>query len=145
MDALTIFFIILTACIVALLGLNRKIGYGWSLFFCLFLSPLIGLTIILCSPKLPQKRKKVQFIEATESYPVTESEQTQVTTSESIVSSKKSSGWAAFFSIFFFLCGMLSFAIAITNIIENMVIFHDSGVRIVTSIGLVGFSLYLAE
>ena len=42
--------------LVALLGIKRKIGYGWSLFFCIFLSPLIGLIIILCS-----KRKKTEF------------------------------------------------------------------------------------
>lgn len=40
---------LLLCFLVALLGKNRKIGYGWSLFFCLILSPIIGLIIILCS------------------------------------------------------------------------------------------------
>lgn|SRR5690606_19160345 len=34
------------------LGSKRKIGYGWSLAACVFLTPLIGLIITLCSPKL---------------------------------------------------------------------------------------------
>lgn len=54
-----IYFIgtLIVSALVALLGRNRKIGYGWSFFFCFFLSPLIGLIIILCS-----KRKKTEFI-----------------------------------------------------------------------------------
>ena len=52
-----VIFIILAA-LVALLGQNRKIGYGWSLFFCLIFSPIIGLIIILCS-----KKKTLEFIE----------------------------------------------------------------------------------
>ncbi len=47
------------AALVALLGKDRKIGYGWSLFFCIFFSPLIGLIIILLS----KKNKKVEFID----------------------------------------------------------------------------------
>lgn len=45
---------IVLCLVVALLGKDRKIGYGWSLFFCVFLSPLIGLVIILCSKKIKQ-------------------------------------------------------------------------------------------
>ena len=33
------------------LGSKRKIGFGWSLFFCLLLSPFIGLIITLLSRK----------------------------------------------------------------------------------------------
>ena len=44
--------LIIISALVALLGRNRKIGYGWSFFFCLMLSPLIGLIIILCSNKI---------------------------------------------------------------------------------------------
>jgi hypothetical protein len=44
--------------LVALIGRNRKIGYGWSLFFCVFLSPIIGLIIILCS-----KKKDIEFVD----------------------------------------------------------------------------------
>lgn len=43
--------LILMSALTALLGRNRKIGYGWSFFFCFLLSPLIGLIIILCSKK----------------------------------------------------------------------------------------------
>ena len=50
--------LIVGSAFIALLGRNRKIGYGWSLVLCLFLSPLIGLIIILCS-----KKKDVEFID----------------------------------------------------------------------------------
>ena len=49
---------LIIAALVALLGKDRKIGYGWSLFFCIILSPLIGLIIILCS-----KKKNIEFID----------------------------------------------------------------------------------
>ena len=52
-----IFGIIISA-LVALLGKNRKIGYGWSFVLCLFLTPIIGLIIILFS-----KKKDVEFID----------------------------------------------------------------------------------
>jgi hypothetical protein len=58
MEVVSIIFWLLMCVLIALLGKNRKIGYGWGLFFCLFLSPLIGLIIILCS-----KKKKVEFID----------------------------------------------------------------------------------
>lgn len=45
--------------LIALLGRNRKIGYGWSFLICMCLSPLIGLIVILCSKRI----KKVDFIE----------------------------------------------------------------------------------
>lgn len=44
--------LIFVAALVALLGINRKIGYGWSFVLCLFLSPIIGLIIILFSKKV---------------------------------------------------------------------------------------------
>lgn len=53
-----ILIVILWSALFALLGRNRKIGYGWSFVLCLFLSPLIGLIIILCS-----KKKDVEFVE----------------------------------------------------------------------------------
>jgi hypothetical protein len=43
---------LIISTLVALLGRNRKIGYGWSLLLCLFLSPIIGLIIILFSKKV---------------------------------------------------------------------------------------------
>lgn len=58
MEVVSILVWLLICALVALLGQNRKIGYGWGLFFCLLLSPLIGLIIILCSQK-----KKVEFVD----------------------------------------------------------------------------------
>lgn len=53
-----ILIVILLSALFALFGINRKIGYGWSFVLCLFLSPLIGLIITLCS-----KKKDVEFVE----------------------------------------------------------------------------------
>jgi hypothetical protein len=50
---------LIIALLIPLLGVNRKIGYGWGLFFCLFLSPVIGLIIILCS----KKKKSKEFVD----------------------------------------------------------------------------------
>jgi hypothetical protein len=50
---------IIISALVALLGKNRKIGYGWSFVLCLFLTPLIGLIIILNS----KKNDAVEFVE----------------------------------------------------------------------------------
>ena len=49
---------VFVSLLVALLGVNRRIGYGWGLFWCLLLSPIMGLIIILCSGK-----KQVEFDE----------------------------------------------------------------------------------
>lgn len=48
----TLVFFVIFAALVALLGKNRNIGYGWSFVLCLFLSPIIGLIIILFSKKV---------------------------------------------------------------------------------------------
>jgi hypothetical protein len=53
---IVIWFIL--AALIALLGKNRKIGYGWSFVLCLFLSPIIGLIIILFS-----KKNDVEFVD----------------------------------------------------------------------------------
>ncbi|MCH5179081.1 MAG: hypothetical protein J1F13_05290 [Prevotellaceae bacterium] len=52
---------LISALLIALLGRNRTIGYGWSLALCLFVSPLIGLIIILCC-----KKKDVEFVDVQE-------------------------------------------------------------------------------
>lgn len=39
-------------------GSKRKIGFGWSLFFCIFLSPLIGGIITMLSPKVFDDNEK---------------------------------------------------------------------------------------
>jgi len=51
--------LVIISALVALIGKNRKIGYGWSLVLCLFLSPIIGLIIILFS-----KKNDVNFVDA---------------------------------------------------------------------------------
>ena len=38
--------------LIAKAGEKRKIGFGWSFFFCLFLSPIIGGIITMLSPKI---------------------------------------------------------------------------------------------
>lgn len=57
-----VFFIVrvIVAVLIAQLGKKRKIGFGWSLALC-FLSPLIGLIVILCS-----KKKAVEFVDVNE-------------------------------------------------------------------------------
>ncbi len=50
---------IVLSALVALLGKNRSIGYGLSFLTCLFLSPCLGLIIILCC-----KKKGTEFVSA---------------------------------------------------------------------------------
>jgi hypothetical protein len=59
-----IIFLIIFSALVALLGKNRKIGYGWSFALCLFLSPLIGVIFILFS-----KKKEIEFVEVNQTNP----------------------------------------------------------------------------
>ena len=49
--------LVILSALVALVGRNRNIGYGWSFVLCLFLSPVIGLIIILFS----KKKSKIDF------------------------------------------------------------------------------------
>lgn len=46
------------AALIGQLGKNRKIGFGWSFALSIFLSPIIGLIITLCS-----KKNEVEFID----------------------------------------------------------------------------------
>ena len=56
-------FIVISIVISYYLGRNRQIGFRWSLFFCIFLNPVIGLIITLLSRKYykakPSKGKKI--------------------------------------------------------------------------------------
>lgn len=54
-----IILLVIIAALVALLGKDRKIGYGWSFVLCLFLSPIIGIIIILFS----KKNSDVNFVD----------------------------------------------------------------------------------
>ena len=44
-----IFFWLVFAILVGVLGSNRKIGFGWAFFWSVVFSPLIGLFIVLFS------------------------------------------------------------------------------------------------
>lgn len=46
------------AALIGQLGKNRKIGFGWSFALSLFLSPIIGLIITLCS-----KKNDIEFVD----------------------------------------------------------------------------------
>lgn len=46
------------AALVGQLGKKRKIGFGWSFALSIFLSPIIGLIITLCS-----KKNDVEFVD----------------------------------------------------------------------------------
>lgn len=46
------------AALVGQLGKTRKIGFGWSFALSIFLSPIIGLIITLCS-----KKNAVEFVD----------------------------------------------------------------------------------
>jgi LytS/YehU family sensor histidine kinase len=48
----------LMAAIVGLFGSRRRIGFGWSFLLSLVFSPLIGLIVTLCTPKLPNRDRK---------------------------------------------------------------------------------------
>jgi hypothetical protein len=45
-----IFLVVIALLIAYLAGRNRQIGFGYSLFFCIFLSPIIGAIITFASP-----------------------------------------------------------------------------------------------
>ena len=49
---------VIASALIALIGRNRKIGYGWSFVLCLFLTLIIGLIIILIS-----KKNDVEFVD----------------------------------------------------------------------------------
>ena len=61
------FLLFLSLCVVVayFLGRKRHIGFGWSLFFSLFFSPIIGFLVTMLSPKYydpnpePSKTKRV--------------------------------------------------------------------------------------
>jgi hypothetical protein len=67
MEGLVIFAISLglAFAIAHFLGRKRQIGFGWSLFFCFFLSPIGGFIVTMLSRKYydpnpePSKSKKV--------------------------------------------------------------------------------------
>lgn len=65
MELLIIISIVIAFLIAHFLGRKRQIGFGWALFFCIFLGPFIGFIITMLSRKnheeepIPSKAKKV--------------------------------------------------------------------------------------
>ena len=58
METIVYFIIWAAMCIlVATLGKKRKIGFWWSLAFCLLCSPFIGLVITMFSKRLSRDIK----------------------------------------------------------------------------------------
>lgn len=55
----TLVILVIVSALVALIGRDRNIGYGWSFVLCLFLSPVVGLIIILFS----KKKNNVDFMD----------------------------------------------------------------------------------
>lgn len=53
MEAIFFLSVNLVVCyLIAKAGEKRKIGFGWSFFFSIFLTPLIGGIITMLSPKV---------------------------------------------------------------------------------------------
>ena len=48
----------LLAVIVGLVGSRRRIGFGWAFLLSVVTSPIIGLIVTLCTPKLETKDRK---------------------------------------------------------------------------------------
>ena len=46
---------VFTYLIAKYIGTQRQFGYRKSIFWCILLSPMIGLIIVLSSPKLTEK------------------------------------------------------------------------------------------
>ena len=44
--------------IVGLIGSHRRIGFGWAFLLSVAASPIIGLIVTLCTPKLETKERK---------------------------------------------------------------------------------------
>ena len=62
MSILVFLFGLLAGClfavIVGLIGSHRRIGFGWAFLLSVVTSPIIGLIVTLCTPKLETKDRK---------------------------------------------------------------------------------------
>ena len=56
-DIFFICVVVVLAYGIGCLGRKRKIGFGWAFAISLFLNPLIGLIVVLCS------KEKIEFID----------------------------------------------------------------------------------
>jgi surface polysaccharide O-acyltransferase-like enzyme len=61
-----LFFIGLAFLIAYFLGRKRQIGFGWSFYFCVFLTPIVGFIITMLSKKYydpnPKPSKTLKII-----------------------------------------------------------------------------------
>ena len=48
----------LLSVLVGLIGSHRKIGFGWTFFLSVLLSPLLGLVFALISKRLPNGERR---------------------------------------------------------------------------------------
>ena len=48
----------LLSVLVGLIGSHRKIGFGWTFFLSVLLSPVLGLIIALLSQRLPNGERR---------------------------------------------------------------------------------------
>lgn len=55
---LIIFYLIIAFTIAHFFGRKRQIGFGFSLFFCICLNPIIGLIIVMLSRKYYDENPK---------------------------------------------------------------------------------------
>lgn len=46
------------AALVGVIGSHRRIGFGWAFLISVIVSPIIGLIVTLCTPKLPNRDRK---------------------------------------------------------------------------------------
>ena len=51
-----VLYILSTDFIARFIGRKRQIGYGRSIFWCLFLTPILAFPIVLLSKKLNDKK-----------------------------------------------------------------------------------------
>ena len=62
MPVLLLLFGLLAGClfavIVGLIGSHRRIGFGWAFLLSVATSPIIGLIVTLCIPKLENTERK---------------------------------------------------------------------------------------
>lgn len=50
-----VFYVLIAAIIPFSIGRKRQIGFGWSWFFCIAATPIVGLIITLLSKRLTEK------------------------------------------------------------------------------------------
>ena len=49
---------VLLPALVGLIGSRRRVGFGWAFVISIITTPLIGLIVTLCTPRLEGKQRK---------------------------------------------------------------------------------------